>query len=580
MTLRRCTKLVDGTIPISALLYNDEELLSSQDGVGIYDGTQKSPSHQSGTVHVTTHRLFYISTQHEATHSFALDLSYVSQTDHYAGLFSSSAKVTLYISVPFAASAEPGSSDGPETPFASWECQVCAYRNPPGLSPAAARVCGLCGISRDSVPAPIAAPSPPPLSSSLPASSSLSSLHPPWNAPGSHRRQPSSIACPACTFLNHPSLRSCEMCATDLPLVSASVVMKSAPSSRPASPDPSDDDDVATARFIKISFRKGGDKAFYGVLRRALKSKGWAVGVGSNTAAAPGDPAASDANRSGITGILRNVENSAQGRATDMSDAFQDLEALMVKAKDMVRLAAELNERLTASSTTAGTASSFAGDALVPSTEPEEATFIRSSLSQLGLEMANTPVTLDMMKDERRWIEQLARELASVLQGSANSGRDARGMMKERGIIALDEVWGGWNRARGVALIPPATLLQVIPHLGACTTPTISMRTFPSGLSVLHTPPYSHVAFAARLSGLLALSGPKSTTEVAREERVAVGLAAEMIRAVEADGDICRDDEACAIKGGGAEVRFWGNAFHGYVWDGQARTDDAEDVSY
>lgn len=191
--------------------------------------------------------------------------------------------------------------------------------------------------------------------------------------------------------------------------------------------------------------------------------------MGSNTAAAPGDPVASDANRSGISkcelsfedlslmelyllsaGILRNVENSAQGRATDMSDALQDLEALMVKAKDMVRLAAELNERLTASSTTAGTASSFAGDALVPSTEPEEATFIRSSLSQLGLEMANTPVTLDMMKDERRWIEQLARELASVLQGSANSGRDARGMMKERGIIALDEVWGGWNRARGV----------------------------------------------------------------------------------------------------------------------------------
>jgi ESCRT-II complex subunit VPS36 len=133
-----------------------------------------------------------------------------------------------------------------------------------------------------------------------------------------------------------------------------------------------------------------------------------------------------------------------------MSDAFQDLEALMVKAKDMVRLAADLNERLTASSTTTATASSFAGDALVPSTEPEEATFIRSSLSQLGLEMSNAPVTLDMMKDERRWIDQLARELAAVLQGSSNSGRDVRGMMKERGIIALDEVWGGWNRARGV----------------------------------------------------------------------------------------------------------------------------------
>jgi ESCRT-II complex subunit VPS36 len=114
----------------------------------------------------------------------------------------------------------------------------------------------------------------------------------------------------------------------------------------------------------------------------------------------------------------------------------------------MARLVADLNERLTALSTTAS--SSFAGDALVPSTEPEEATFIRSSLSQLGLEMTNAPVTLDMMKDERRWIDQLARELAAVLRGSSNSGRDTRGMMKERGIIALDKVWGGWNRAHSV----------------------------------------------------------------------------------------------------------------------------------
>ncbi|KAF8206575.1 vacuolar protein sorting-associated protein 36 [Mycena galopus ATCC 62051] len=571
MTLRRSTKLVDGTIPIPALLYNDEELLSSQDGVGIYDGLQKSPSHQSGTIHVTTHRLFYISTEHEATHSFALDLSYILRTDYYAGLFKSSPKVTLYISVPSAEAADSGSSDGPETPFESWECQVCGYRNPPGLSPAAARVCGLCGVSRDSVPAPAATASPPQLSSSLPASRSVPSLHPPWISSGTHRRQPSAIACPACTFLNHPSIRSCEICGTNLPV--ATVGMKSAPSSRPASPDPSDDDDAAPSRLIKISFRKGGDKAFYGVLRTAIKSKAWLreipivqASVSANSIKGP------ILNASSLTaGILRNVENSAQGRTTDMTDAFQDLEALRVKARDMVRFAADLNERLTASSTTAATASSFAGDALVPSTEPEEATFIRSSLSQLGLEMSNAPVTLDMMKDERRWIEQLARELASVLQGSSNSSREARGMLKDRGIIALDEVWGGWNRARGVALLPPATLLQVIPHLGACTTPTISMRTFPSGLSVLHTPPYSHVAFAARLSGLLALSGPKTTTEVAREEHITVGLAAELISAVEADGDICRDDEACAISGG-AEVRFWGNIFHGYVWDGQGET--------
>ena len=141
----------------------------------------------------------------------------------------------------------------------------------------------------------------------------------------------------------------------------------------------------------------------------------------------------------------------------------------MMKAKDLVQLAAELNEKLTASSTTTmtptpassmsavaspGTQSSslFSTTTLVPSTEPEEAKFIRSSLAQLGLQMPNAAVTLDMIRDERRWIEELARELASVLQGSPDDiiGPKSVGIMKERGIIGLDEVWGGWNRARGV----------------------------------------------------------------------------------------------------------------------------------
>jgi len=38
MALRRCTRSIDGTIPVQALLYNDEEIQASQDGVGIYDG--------------------------------------------------------------------------------------------------------------------------------------------------------------------------------------------------------------------------------------------------------------------------------------------------------------------------------------------------------------------------------------------------------------------------------------------------------------------------------------------------------------------------------------------------------------
>lgn len=34
----RFTRPVDGSIPVPALLYDDEQLLSNQDGVGLYDG--------------------------------------------------------------------------------------------------------------------------------------------------------------------------------------------------------------------------------------------------------------------------------------------------------------------------------------------------------------------------------------------------------------------------------------------------------------------------------------------------------------------------------------------------------------
>lgn len=131
-----------------------------------------------------------------------------------------------------------------------------------------------------------------------------------------------------------------------------------------------------------------------------------------------------------------------------MTDALKDLEAFMTKARDMVRLAQDLNDRLSATSSSPYSSSI--------SSEPEEASFIRSSLSQLGLEMANAPVTLDMIKDEKKWEEQLVRELADVIQG----GGPGKGILRGRGIIGLDEIWGGWNRARGICEPPNLLTIQ------------------------------------------------------------------------------------------------------------------------
>ncbi|CCM05946.1 uncharacterized protein FIBRA_08185 [Fibroporia radiculosa] len=648
MSLRRYTRGIDGTIPVQALLYEDEDLLASQEHIGIYDGTEKSAPHQSGTIHATTHRLFYIDTPQPETRSFELELAQVARTEHYAGLFTSSPKITLYlhiISLNVGSDADnssnaPGSQVSSEDPaFRSWTCEVCSYRNPPGLSPAASRICALCGVPRSSAQSAITIPTNSAsssnlslLSTSLPPSSlnlsrlTLSSSSSP--APGSPHTSGGNeeIACIVCTFLNHPTLATCEMCGTPLPKHSVQwpashPQAKSAPASRPTSPSADHPDrkraDAPGSRMIRLSFRKGGDKAFYAVLRRSLLGKGWeirSIKKGSKAGGSATAPTHS-ATLSGISastiltiyellltesvlskhldGILRTVESTAATSQTDMEDALKDLEALMVKWRDMVKLAQDLNERLTAASAstststppTGATVTSAEGAAATMTTqavEPEEATFIRSSLAQLGLQMTNAPVTLDMIRDERRWIEELARELAGVLQGSGERDK-GEGIMRTRGIVGLDEVWGGWNRARGDALIPPSTFLLVLPQLPGYTSPPIQMRTFSaSGLSVLHTPPFTTAAFTSRLVGLISLAGPRTVVEIAQEEALPIGLAQEMVIEVEDVGEICRDEGGPGVNATGSsnrswhkdgwevsgEVRWWVNIFRDYEWDG------------
>lgn len=104
--------------------------------------------------------------------------------------------------------------------------------------------------------------------------------------------------------------------------------------------------------------------------------------------------------------------------------------------------------------------------------------------------------------------------------------------------------------------------MQVLPRVSAHTDPTIKMRTFKSGLKVLHTPWYTHRQFSERLLVLLEAAGPKTLLEVAEQESVSIGLAGEMIASVEDDGRIVRDDA------GRGDLRWWTNELKSYEWDG------------
>ena len=215
---------------------------------------------------MTSHRLFYIDVVKPHSRSFVLDLSTILRTQYYAGLFTSSAKVTLYLT-----SETPAAADSDEV-GESWQCEVCDFRNPPGSSPTGAK-CALCGVPRSKLlsttpPPPRAVSAPPPPSAHLLSSS------PPAATSGS---RPKEIACPACTFLNHPELTACEICGTALPRSSP---IKSAPPSRPGTPPTSEG--TGGDAVLRLSFRKGGDKALYAVLKRSLLGRAWQVRHESN----------------------------------------------------------------------------------------------------------------------------------------------------------------------------------------------------------------------------------------------------------------------------------------------------------
>jgi ESCRT-II complex subunit VPS36 len=137
-----------------------------------------------------------------------------------------------------------------------------------------------------------------------------------------------------------------------------------------------------------------------------------------------------------------------------MQGALQDLEALMKQASEMVALAESFNQSLLKHQAQR--------DQL-----PEDAQFIiNSSMARLGLSSSMgdasgpVPSTNQKGKSEEEWLEELAQELGRVLVGNnGTTNRAARnsgntkayeGLMRDRGMIALDEVWGAWNRFRGV----------------------------------------------------------------------------------------------------------------------------------
>ncbi|GAA6018704.1 hypothetical protein JCM11491_001272 [Sporobolomyces phaffii] len=605
---------------LSAQLYPDETLVLSQDGVGLYDGKDKSPLHYEGRLHLTSHRLVFVSTASDAIPAAALPLALVRQTEYWTGFLKSSPKITLLLHpseppptpTPIADSAAPALSSADR----SWVCRVCGMKNVPTLE--LGLKCSLCGVPNDLPPAPASSPSP--LAPPAPASTSLDPVE-----------TGSRITCPTCTFLNHHSMARCEMCDTPLPSFPSAAATRTRPrrpstpstaaSSRPSTPSLA----LAPAAgggggdYVRLSFRRGGIQPFYAALKDCLGKKQWQLGSanvpvaravertkGMTTTEGASSPLHKSSSGVGIDAILRGIDLNTQTRTDSLDDALKDLESLMKKAKEMIQVAQSINARLSASTTAAAGGGGGGGD---PAAAKNAAAskLASTSLSSFGL-LSSVAVTADQSRSDLEYHHSLARELASLLQPRvAPHGSHGPTLIDARGgVIGLDELWCAWNRARGVALVSPSDLACAVAHLERYTDrPALRALTFPrSGLTILHTPTYSPDAFRDRLLRAIDRNGKDDDDvaedkdededderekgvgllDVAQREGLSLGLTKEMIELVELDESggsggggrrhygegIVRD----AGPGGGTGeasqgVRWYRDWITGFEWDGQ-----------
>ncbi|PYH79511.1 Vps36-domain-containing protein [Aspergillus uvarum CBS 121591] len=595
-------KPLDLTTALRPALLPDETLLFVQDAVGLYEGKYKIPNYQNGHAYLTSHRVCYVALEEPRKYSVAIDLKEVDRAEYQAGFLKSSPKITLYpkppkssLSKSKSAGASPsrGQSPGllaprpqiqPVTPKAinaTWVCPICSFSNPvpsnfdPSTATASTPIppCLACGIKpplatilKAVITATASRDGPP--TQTNPTLSGLGGAAPVNGSRGLSSSDNAQVSCPRCTFVNHPSLAECEICGASLAAAVGALKSTQMDSYRAESPAPVFSHNSIKSTEItdcmKLSFRAGGIQIFHERLKGALIQRKWllydappvpqqpsqlnAISSPGLTVASPAEGSVPSPSRSPGVGIAGLEQRGLQARKNNelvIGNAFEDLEALMASAKQVMALAASMRE-------TGMTNGDLSGEANAVLLESAETMGMVTTKDMLGSGAGSL------------YISELSRNLAEYLID------DRKGLLnKEGGIISLIDLWAIFNRSRnGVELVSPSDF-QKAAELWETLRLPVRLRQFKSGLLVVQrwdwsdeetlrkiqtwmtelrqVPPAEPVAWDWRMFGRAV-----TAQEAAQRFGWSVGVAAEELEMAEDKGVLCREE---GIEG----LRFWAN---------------------
>ncbi|XP_063342619.1 vacuolar protein-sorting-associated protein 36 [Pelmatolapia mariae] len=278
--------------------------------------------------------------------------------------------------------------------------------------------------------------------------------------------------------------------------------------------------------YIKLSFKEHGQIEFYRRLTEEMTKKRWENTPVSQPIPTGTGSQAGKTRAVGIVGIERKIEEKRKETDKNISEAFEDLSKLMVKAKEMVELSRSIANKI----------KDKQGDI----TEDET---IRFKAYLLSMGIAN-PVTRETHGSGTHYHMQLAKQLGDMLQAP----------LEERGgMMALTEVYCLVNRARGMELLSPEDLVNACKMFESLKLP-LRLRVFDSGVMVVQLQSHSEEEMIASALDNVSDKGSLTAEEFAKLLGLSVLLSKERLLLAEKMGHLCRDD---SVEG----LRFYPNLF-------------------
>ncbi|CAX43670.1 vacuolar protein sorting protein, putative [Candida dubliniensis CD36] len=352
------------------ILQDNEYNIYIRDNVGLYQGRQKIVNRQNGRIYLTNKRLIYFDNS-DSSKSIAVELKLFKNAELVAGYFRRSPKVTLYIKTENGGTTNIGGNENgtnSKNITIDWVCKICSFNNHLAsdykINENELPKCTSCGIR----------PSKSYLSQILESAQNNVSVK--EDSPASMTPEPESVSpnnnnqCPKCTFINHPALRYCEICGTELKpsndsntkLLKATQSLSNVSiNSNPLNLKLETGEELYTNNqpYIKLSFRKGGESKFYQEVCKVLDDMKWqileqkgginkdavklvdnstSVNKNSTTAAAGGGGGG------GIHALERLGELQRKQNEIILTTSLDDLEQLMFKYQDLIKLSTSFNK--------------------------------------------------------------------------------------------------------------------------------------------------------------------------------------------------------------------------------------------